>query len=94
MKTLPQEIGIRKGTGARGFIPPQANTDDKLVIEGLIEQTRSAENVIHFLTAGTWVSSLFVGSMSLMWGLINSLQIIAHIPLLNVVMPANAAVIY
>ena len=46
------------------------------------------------MTAGTWTSALFVGSMSLMWGLINSLQIIANIPLLNVVMPANASIIY
>ena len=37
---------------------------------------------------------MLVGSMSLMWGLINSLQIIAHIPLLNVVMPANSKIIY
>ena len=29
-----------------------------------------------------------------MWGIINSLQVIAVIPMLNVVMPANAKLIY
>ena len=29
-----------------------------------------------------------------MWGLINSLQIIAHIPLIEVVLPANSKLVY
>jgi len=32
--------------------------------------------------------------MSAVWGLINSLQIVAHFPLLNVQMPANATIMY
>ena len=60
----------------------------------MLENSTEIVVAAQLFTAGTWTSSLFVGSMSLMWGIINSLQIIAHIPLLNVVMPANTKIIY
>ena len=46
-----------------------------------------------FISANT-VAPFLLGSMSILWGLINSLQIVAYIPLLNVKMPANATIIY
>ena len=40
------------------------------------------------------VSNLILGSISLLWGFINSLQIVAHIPLLSVILPGNARIVY
>ena len=40
------------------------------------------------------VSVFLAGGLSAVWGLINSLQIVAHFPLLNVQMPANATIMY
>ena len=85
---------IQEGSAIATFLPPQVRTEDQGIIQILLENSERSNNAVQLLTAGTWTSSLIVGSMSLMWGLINSLQIIAHIPLLNVVMPANSKIIY
>lgn len=37
---------------------------------------------------------LLMGSLSLLWGLIHAMQIVAHFPLLNIVIPSNALVLY
>ena len=43
----------------------------------------------------TWVMNIFaVGSVTLLWGLVNSLQIVAHFPLLNVIIPGSAKDMY
>jgi hypothetical protein len=45
--------------------------------------------------AGNFAANLILsGSLSLLWGMINALQIIAHLPLLMVMMPANASNFY
>ena len=36
------------------------------------------------------VNLILQGSMSLLWGLLHSMQIVAHFPLINIAMPANA----
>ena len=46
------------------------------------------------VTSNLVISNLVLGSISLLWGFINSLQIIAHIPLLNVILPGNARAVY
>ena len=40
------------------------------------------------------LSYLMQSSMSLMWGLINYLQILTYFPLVNVAMPANAQMVF
>ena len=47
-----------------------------------------------FMTSNMLVSNLILGSISLLWGFINSLQIVAHIPLLSVILPGNARIVY
>ena len=37
---------------------------------------------------------LLAGSLSLLWGLINSLQLVTHFPLTNVIFPSNAKTYY
>ena len=34
------------------------------------------------------------GSLNALWGMINNLQIIAHYPLINVLMPANSQILF
>ena len=59
------------------------------------ESSEQIEDTVVALVAGnTAVSVLLAGGMSAVWGLINSLQIVAHFPLLNVQMPANATIMY
>ena len=36
------------------------------------------------------VNLMLQSSMSLLWGLLHSMQIVAHFPLINIAMPANA----
>ena len=85
---------LREGTSITTFLPPQIREEDKGISQILLDILEKAANAFQLFTVGTWSSSLIVGSMSLMWGLINSLQIIAHIPDLNVVMPANSMIVY
>ena len=37
---------------------------------------------------------LLSGTMTYLWGLLNSLQIVAHFPLINLMMPANAQMVF
>ena len=41
-----------------------------------------------------FVNILLAGSLSLLWGLINALQLTTHFPLVNIVYPMNAAIWY
>ena len=43
-----------------------------------------------FLGSSFVVNILLAGSLSLLWGLINSLQLVTHFPLINVIFPTNA----
>ena len=44
---------------------------------------------------GNFATNLFLsGAMTYLWGLLNSLQIVAHFPLINIMMPANAQMIF
>ena len=73
-------------------MPPQIRYSPAVAaIEGVAENTGTAINI---LTPSTLLSTLLVGSMSLMWGLINTLQIVSHLPLVEVQMPANAKMIF
>ena len=57
--------------------------------------TEIATNLLRaFFTSNLLISNLILGSISLLWGFINSLQIVAHIPLLNVLLPGNARIVY
>ena len=58
----------------------------------MAEVTKDVLTVV--VTSNLVISNLVLGSISLLWGFINSLQIIAHIPLLNVILPGNARTIY
>ena len=50
--------------------------------------------IILFFASNLLVSNFILGTINMFWGFINSLQIVAHIPLLTIIMPGNASVIY
>lgn len=45
-----------------------------------------------FASSNVLIQALMSGSLSLLWGLINSLQIVAHYPLLVINYPENAKI--
>ena len=74
-------------------VPPQGIPGG--VFEALDNSTERIEDTIAAVIVGNTVISLVLaGGMSAVWGLINSLQVVAHFPLLNVKMPANATIMY
>ena len=77
------------------------NTTSEITIPKMMADTAftwSYEAVSEFaagMTKASLVSSFLVnfalsGPMSLLWGLVNSLQIVTHFPLISVMMPSNA----
>ena len=52
------------------------------------------DTVLLFFSANSFLSVFLTGGLSAIWGSINNLQTIAHMPLLNVSMPANAEISY
>ena len=40
------------------------------------------------------IQILLSGSLSILWGLINALQMIVHMPFLNIIIPVNAKLVY
>ena len=54
-------------------------------------QAESVKNTSSAIMGGSFVFNLLLaGSLSLLWGLINSLQLVTHFPLTNVIFPSNA----
>ena len=61
----------------------------------LTKGTEVAEDSLTlFLTTNILINNLLLGSISLVWGFVNSLQIAAHMQLLNVIMPGNVSIVY
>lgn len=59
---------------------------------GLVD---GAEGATKSVVIGSGVVSLLLqGSLSMLWGMINACQIIAHLPYFNLMMPANAALFF
>ena len=87
---------VKRGTILLEYLPAQAilgtATDRMVTTAAGVDRVMSTVSTL-FLACNT-ATPFFLGSMSILWGLINSLQIIAHIPLLNVKMPANASILY
>ena len=57
----------------------------------LLEISEVLKEITNALVMGNWfLNYLMQGSISFVWGLINSLQILSYFPLINIAMPANA----
>ena len=79
---------MKNNTQANHLVPPQAsNSEAAKKVEELSEKSGKGMSVFGM---SSWVMNILaVGSATLLWGLINSLQIVAHFPLLNNIVPAN-----
>ena len=76
-----------------GTIPPQL-PDDQLT-EALSDATVAFDAVSKTALISNFLINLLVsGSLNLLWGMINSLQILTHFPLINVLMPANSQMLF
>ena len=61
-------------------------------IQGAAETTKAVIKVT--LIASVVINLLLSGILSMILGMINSLQIIIHFPLLSIAMPANSEIVY
>ena len=58
-------------------------------------QAETIKQTSSVLMGGSFVINLLLaGSLSLLWGLINSLQLVTHFPFCNVIFPDNAKMYY
>ena len=69
-------------------IPPQL-PDDKAT-KALSDATTAFDAVSKTAIVSNFVINILIaGPLNLLWGMIHSLQILTHLPLINVMMPAN-----
>ena len=55
----------------------------------------NSSGVLTAFGLSTWTINIFaIGSVTLLWGLVNTLQIVAHFPLLSVILPGSAKGMY
>ena len=75
------------------YVPPQ------LPETAATRVLQTASNVVAFgigtAVITNFLSNVFIsGTLNYLWGMINCLQIIAHFPLINILMPANCQVLF
>ena len=52
-------------------------------------------NVAQGTLIGNFLLNLLLsGAMNLLWGLLHAVQIVAHFPLINIMMPPNAQILF
>ena len=75
-------------TSLEGLIPVQLLVADAETIEGA---GASFNNALTSFTAGNFfVNIIFAASLKYLWKMLDTLQLIVHLPMLAVVFPANA----
>ena len=76
-------------------IPKQFAPSEQASMEATEAKAESAKKSSSMLMGGSMaINILLAGSLSLLWGLINSLQYVTHFPFLNVGFPATSEVWY
>ena len=59
--------------------------------ENLIDATEAIQDFTSVIFVGNFFLNLLLsGAMTFLWGLLHCMQIVAHFPLVNIMMPANA----
>ena len=72
-------------------IPSQLETSEEEKLAEIVEQANSMKQGSSILMGGSFaINVVLAGSLSLLWGLFNSLQLVTHFPLCNVKFPDNA----
>ena len=69
------------------FIPPQLDPTSAELVTAVTETAESTSTVVvstNFIT-----NLLLKASLNMLWSMVNCLQIITHVPLMNLKIPAN-----
>ena len=68
---------------------------DDIISRGLIKTTEGVKNFINNSLIGAVILNIsFKGALFLILGMINSLQLILHLPIMNIVIPANVMTMF
>ena len=68
---------------------------DDIISRGLIKTTEGVKNFINSSLIGAVILNIsFKGALFLILGMINSLQLILHLPIMNIVIPANVMTMF
>lgn len=63
-------------------------------IQNLVAVGGVASNMMSFMGYGLLITQIFMSvSMSLLWGLMNTMQMFVHLKMLNILMPINAQLV-
>lgn len=86
-------VSIEPGFSINHTLPPQlANTK---LEQALSPGSTSVASSIQTLVVGNFAfSSVFNAPLQMLWGMINSLQLIVHLPMFSLQFPANAEVLF
>ena len=79
------------GTLIEANIPPQTDQSQAYLTSVVQTATEAVKQVLTGVLVGSLVLNLLLtASLSLLWGMLNSLQLIMLLPMLNVYVPASA----
>ena len=85
--TVPNYISTRRS------IPPQVLPGGEIkTVEAATILTEST--LLAFLASNVLFNTVGIGVINMFWGLVNSLQLIAYVPLHAIILPANSKVAY
>ena len=85
-------LGFTNGTTVQHSIPFQVIPG--AAIESLVGATGPTTTFIKgFIAGNMFVQIFFMFSLSMLWGLVNGLMIIAYWPLLNILIPSNVLIV-
>ena len=86
-------VPVRKFMTSRRSIPPQVLPTS--AFENFEDTTVVCEGALAMFLAGNVIfNTVGIGAISMFWGLVNSLQLIAYFPLLAIILPANSKIAY
>jgi len=82
-------------TVLRKTIPPFVTEAEQATIASFSAAANSTSSAVGGLAAATvGLNIFFAGSMQLLWGLVNTLQILTHLPLFSVTFPSTTLFLY
>ena len=82
---------IKNETAVQLDIPLQIALEREEEVVSMEENANTVKESSSMFMGGSFVVNiLLAGSLSLLWGLINSLQLVTHFPLTNLIFPTNA----
>ena len=86
-------MSLEVGLASASAIPPQVIPGS--AIDTLLDSVAPSKNVINsFIFGNVLCQSFLIGSLSVLWGAVNGLQLVAHFVFLNILVPANILMVF